>query len=245
MTAKLYLSDCYLRECTAHVTAVAEHEGAILVELDQTIFYPTGGGQPADHGQILRSQGTDEQETSFQVTDVYTFQETIFHVVDKKGLVVGDKVQCKLDWERRYKHMRMHTAAHIISDVFETQEGTLVSGNQLGLDKSRIDLTLEHFDRELMQSFADKVNNIIAQGLPIQKYFIKREQAEQEEGLFTLLKGFPSHIKAVRVVDIQGLKKSACGGTHLDTTSEIKGVEFIKFENRGAKRRRIYFSLHE
>jgi misacylated tRNA(Ala) deacylase len=244
MTKLLYLTDSYQKECTAKVIGVTIHEDTILVELDQTIFYPTGGGQPSDSGQI-KKQRIGELETICNVISVYKRDGQVFHVVDKEGLAIGDEVTCIIDWEKRYQHMRMHTAAHIISDIFETQEGTLVSGNQLGLDKSRIDLTLEHFDRELMQSFEDNVNAIIKQGLPIQKYFMKREKAEQEPGLFTLLKGFPPHIQEVRVVDIQGLKKSACGGTHLDNTSEIKGVQFTKFENRGAKRRRIYFSLHE
>ncbi len=237
MTELLYLEDCYQKECEANVMAISEHDENILVELDKTIFYPTGGGQPHDTGKLLRGKEI------FIVIDVYKFQGRVFHVVDKKGLQKGDEVHCGIDWERRYRHMRMHTAAHIISDVFEAEDKTLVSGNQLGIEKSRIDLTLEHFDREYMQGFEEKVNAIITQGLPIKKYFISRKEAEQDKGLFTLLKGFSPEIQHVRVVDIVGFDKSACGGTHLDNTSEIKGVKFLKFENRGAKRRRIYFTL--
>lgn len=240
MTELLYLKDCYLKKTTAHVTNVSEHDGNILIELDQTIFYPTGGGQPHDEGTL---QVTADETKVFVVGSVYTFKEKVFHVVDKAGLSVGDEVMCLLDWERRYTHMRMHTAAHIISDLFEAEDDTLVSGNQLGIDKSRIDLTLEHFDREHLQSFEAKANEIIKKAYPIKKYFLSRQEAEQDPGLFTLLKGFPDNIKEVRVVDIEGFDKSACGGTHVDTTSEIKGVTFLKFENRGAKRRRIYFTL--
>ncbi len=238
MTELLYLKDCYLKECTAKVVSVGSHDGSVLIELDQTIFYPTGGGQPSDSGQIISGQGT-----VFEVNSVYKFQGKVLHVVDKEGLSVDDSVSCKVDWERRYRHMRMHTAAHIISDLFEAENDTLVSGNQLGLEKSRIDLTLENFDREHMESFEGKANDVIAKGLPIKKYFLSREEAEKDQGLFTLLKGFSDEIKEVRIVDIVGFDKSACGGTHLDNTSEIKGIKFLKFENRGAKRRRIYFTL--
>ncbi|MCF7799094.1 alanyl-tRNA editing protein, partial [Candidatus Woesearchaeota archaeon] len=192
MTELLYLKDCYLKETTAKVTNISVHDGTILVELDQTIFYPTGGGQPHDEGTL---QLAADETNVFVVSSVYKFKEKVFHVVDKPGLKVGDEVLCKIDWERRYTHMRMHTAAHIISDLFEADEGTLVSGNQLGLDKSRIDLTLEHFDRDHMQSFEAKSNEVIKKSYPIKKYFLSREEAEQDPGLFTLLKGFSDEIK--------------------------------------------------
>ena len=238
MTHHLYLEDCYVKQCDTTVRAVSKHDGNILVELAETVFYPGGGGQPHDCGWLIGEQGT-----VFAVSAVYKFKDKVFHVVDKPGLVAGEKVVCRIDWDRRYRLMRMHTAAHIISDLFEARDNTLVSGNQLGLERSRIDLTLEDFDREHMQSFEDRVHEVVKKNFPIQKYVLSRDEAAQDPGLFTLLKGFPEDIKAIRVVDIVGFDKSACGGTHLDSTGEVKGVRFLKFENRGAKRRRIYFTL--
>lgn len=237
MTELVYLHDCYKKELETTVLSASEHDGNILIELEQTIFYPTGGGQPHDEGVIVKDSST------YQVTAVYKFKDKVFHVVDKIGLQKGDKVICRIDWQRRHRLMRMHTAAHIISDLLEAEANTLVSSNQLGLEKSRIDFTLEDFDREFLQGFEKKANEIVHRSLPIKKYFVSRETAEKDKGLFTLLKGFPEDIEKVRVVDIDGFDKTACGGTHLDSTSEVKGVKFLKFENKGAKRRRIVFTL--
>lgn len=237
MTKLLYLRDCYQKESTAKVVAVCEHDGNVLVELDRTIFYPTGGGQPDDKGTFTCG------DVVYEVTDVYKFKDKVFHVVDKVGLKAGDDVLCKIDWERRYRHMRMHTAAHLISDLIERDANTKVSGNQLGLDKSRIDFTLEDFDREFLQFFEGKANELIEKGAPIKKFFASREEAEKIPGVFTLLKGFAHDIDTIRLVDIDGVKISACGGTHLDNLTEIKGVKFLKFENKGKQRRRIVFTL--
>ncbi len=237
MTELMYLHDSYANKCDSTITKSTEYDGNFLIQLDQTIFYPTGGGQPHDEGTFTKDG------VSYIVSAVYKLNGEVFHVVDKAGLKKGDVVHCLVDWPRRYKLMRMHTAAHLISDLLEAEADTKVSSNQLGLEKSRIDFTLENFDRVYLQSFEQKANEIISQALPIKKYFISRQAAESNPSMFTLLKGFPEGIDKVRVVDIEGLDKSACGGTHLDNTKEIKGVKFLKFENKGAQRRRIVFTL--
>lgn len=232
-----YMRDCYQKEFDASVTGVKDGK---FVTLSETYFYPTSGGQPFDTG-ILRTEDGREVKVIF----VGKFGE-ISHQVEPEGVLKeGDKVHGVVDWERRYRHMRMHTAAHLVSYVFEHKKDAVVTGNQLGEDKSRIDYQLDDYDPEELQSFEADINDLIDQELPVESLFLSRVDAEERlNRLSTLKVGFPESIKEIRVLKIGDIDEQACGGTHLKNTKEVGRVEFLKFDNKGKNNRRVYFTIH-
>ncbi|MBN1792219.1 alanyl-tRNA editing protein [Candidatus Woesearchaeota archaeon] len=238
MVEALYLLDCYLKEFEASVVSVKDDK---FVVLDRTAFYPQSGGQPFDTGKMVKEDGSEHG-----VVFVGKFSGEISHEVSGPGLMAGDKVKCAIDWDRRYKHMRMHTAAHVLSNVIEKDAGALITGNQLGLDQSRIDFSLEDFDREKFKVYEEHANRIVEEGHNVNLFLMSRDEAEKRaERLSGLAKGLPPEIKDVRLVEIENFTVEACGGTHLSNTSEIKGIRITKMENKGAKNRRAYFELVE
>lgn len=250
------MDDSYLKEFDAVVMGV--NDGKYVV-LDNTGFYPNSGGQPWDEGEIVRE--SDGQE--FKVIFVGKFGGKISHEVDREGLKVNDKVHCKIDWDRRYKLMRSHTSAHIVSGVFSKEAKALITGNQISLDKIRIDFNLENFDRERMEGFLEKANEIVEKNLPVVVSYMSREEAMKEkEGsdLFKLAAVFPENIKEIRIVAIgeqsspepsfakshKGIgvwDRQADGGTHVKSTGEVGRIKLLKFDNKGAANRRVYYEI--
>ncbi len=233
MVEMIYLTDCYLKELSA---AVANANGK-FVELDKTIFYPESGGQLGDKGKII-CNGAE-----YNIISVKKVSGSIIHELDKEGLAVNDDVHCMIDWDLRYKMMRNHTAAHILSQVIFLDCNANITGNQLGPEKSRIDFSLQDFDREKIKEYEAKTNEIIAKAIPVKTYFINKD--EMDGDLLKLAKGLPEQIKTIRVVDIFGFDKQACGGCHVANTSEIGSLKIISAENKGKDSRRIYFQLNE
>ena len=234
MAEALYLNDPYLKEWEATVTAVSK--GKYIV-LDKTAFYPNGGGQPWDTGTM------EINGTVYNVVYVGKFSGEISHEVDKEGLKQGDSVKCSVNWDRRYKHMCMHTAAHVIIQLFNQESGALITGNQLGEDKSRIDLSTETFDREQFTAYESKINEIIKRNMDVSFRTVPREEALKDPRLFKLAKGFPEEIKEIRIVSIGDYDIQADGGTHVRNTKEIGTVKFVDFVNKGKNNRRIYYTL--
>lgn len=233
MTEALYMKDSYLKEFDAQVV---EANGNIIV-LDRTAFYPNGGGQPNDLGTIECNGKT------FNVVNVTKNSGTVFHHVDSEGLKIGDNVRCTIDWTRRYRLMRMHTAAHIIDAILYRESGALCTGNQLGVDKSRIDFSLETIDREKMQHFIDLSNEAIRQNIDVKIYSLKREEALKIPGVVKLASVMPPSVEELRIVEIPGVDLQADGGTQVANTSEIGAVELVSMENKGKNNRRIYFTI--
>jgi len=154
------------------------------------------------------------------------------------------KVHCKIDWERRHKLMRMHTAAHVFSRIIYDDSEALTSGNQLGLDKSRIDFTLEYLDKEKINEWEKRTNEIITSGKNIKIKLYQREEAFKIPDFIRTSKLLvPEGLNEIRIVEIEGLNRQACGGTHVKNTSEIGKIEIFKKENKGKNNRRIYFRL--
>ena len=243
MTEALYFLDCYLKEFEAIVEKVADDK---FVVLDRTAFYPESGGQPSDTGKLIREYDGAE----FQVLYAGKFNGDISHEIASPaenvaaGLKAGDKVKGVIDWDRRYTHMRMHTATHVIANVIENEAGAQITGNQLGLDQSRVDFSLETFDRDKFSEYEKIANGLIVQNSPINLYLVSRKAAEEKlSRLTTLAKGFSDDIKEVRLVEIEGVTIEACGGTHVKNTSEIKGLKITKLQNKGKSNRRMYFTL--
>ena len=232
----LYMEDSYMKEFEARVMEVKDGK---FVVLDQTAFYPNSGGQPHDEGILIRLSDNKE----FKVIFVGKFSGQISHEVEPEGLQMGDKVKGKIDWQRRYKLMKMHTSAHILSGVIEKETGALISGNQLNLDKSRLDFSLEKYDWERIPFWFAESNKIVDQDLPIEISFMPREEAEKDSSLFKLVAGFPHKIDTIRIVDIVGVVKEADGGTHVKSTKEVGHLKFLKAGNKGKNNRRIYYEL--
>lgn len=231
----LYLKDCYLKEFDATVTKVDKDK---YVVLDKTAFYGKAGGQPHDTGKFV-CDGTE-----YKIVYVGKFGGKISHEVDKPGLKIGDKVHGIIDWERRYKFMRYHTASHVLSRVIFDDTGAHTSGNQIALDYTRIDFTLENFDREKIPEWFKRSNQIIKENREVKCTLMPREEAFKIPDLIRTAKNLlPETVKIIRVVDIKDLDVQACGGTHLKSLGEIKGIEFVKAENKGKNNRRIYFKL--
>lgn len=236
MSEVLYMDDSYLKEFDSKVVSVKD--GKFIV-IDKTAFYPNSGGQPFDTGRMVRESDGEE----FTVVFTGKFLGKISHEVGREGLKEGDKVHCIIDWERRYRHMRMHTTAHIISALIAKETGALITGNQLGEEKSRIDFSLDDFDRDAFSGYIEKSNEIISQNLEVSAESMPRSEVEANPDLCKLAKGLPPGINVLRMVRIGDFDIQPDGGTHVKNTSEIGKVELVKLENKGKNNRRLYFKL--
>jgi misacylated tRNA(Ala) deacylase len=230
----LYLRDSYMRECSATVVSVKDEK---YVSLDQTVFYPKGGGQPYDTGKIIRG------DEVFNVVFVGKFSGEVSHEVDHPGVKAGDTVHCVLDWNRRYKLMRSHTAAHLFASMLCVGTGALVTGNQLEVDKVRFDFSLEKFDPQILEEYLDKANALLRTDTPVRWYELPREEALKIPGIVKMAEAFPPEIPRLRIVEIVGLDKQADGGTHVRNLNEVGQIKLLKTENKGKNNRRIYFTL--
>ena len=233
MENALYMDDSYLKEFEASVKSA---NGRYIV-LDKSAFFPKGGGVEHDTGIMVRMNDNKE----FKVIFTGKFNNEISHEVDQEGLQPGDHVHCKLDWERRYLLMRYHTAAHVLSGIFNRYYNLLMTGNQLTTEKGRIDMNMESMDLNLIKEGFEKANELIQKDLPVVVYYTKRAEAEKDPTLFKLAMGFPHEIDTIRIVDIKGFDAQADGGCHVKNLKEIGKVEFVRAENKGKDNRRIYY----
>ncbi|MEM3381346.1 MAG: alanyl-tRNA editing protein AlaXM [Candidatus Bathyarchaeia archaeon] len=234
MSRLLYLEDPYLKECEAEVKTVKESK---YIVLDQTVFYPKGGGQPNDTGIIIK------EENVYSVVYVGKFSGETSHEVDKPGLRIGDRVLCRLDWERRYRLMRSHTSAHVLAAILCNRTGALITGNELSPDKVRFDFNLESFDREIFMNCVQEANLLFKKNIPVKTYELPREEALKIPGVIKMAEALPPAIPRLRIVEIEGVDKQADGGTHVRNLSEVGEIMFLKAENKGRNNRRIYYKL--
>ncbi len=235
MTKALFLADSYIKEVAAKVVSVKDGK---YVTLDQTIFYAKGGGQPHDTGKIVKS------DEVFNVVYVGKFSGEISHEIDNAGLQVGDEVRLVLDWERRYRLMRSHTAAHVIASLLNQGTGALITGNQLEIDHIRFDFSLEKYDRTVLEEYLAKANQLFGTEVPVKWYELPREEAMKIPGVVKMAGAFPPELPTLRIVEIVGVDKQADGGTHVRNLREVGKVELVKTENKGKNNRRIYFRLN-
>lgn len=214
MTERLYYSDGYLRGFRARVV---ERSGD-LVYLDRTAFYPASGGQPCDTGTIA----------GVAVTDVFEDGERIAHRV--AAPVAGDSVACRIDWERRFDHMQQHSGQHLLSAVFAALHGARTAGIHLGADSATIDLEGPALDAPALRAAEERANAVVFENRAVTISF---EDAAAAEGL----RKPAARAGAIRVVAIEGLDRSACGGTHVRATGEIGPILLRRTERvRGALR---------
>jgi len=234
MVNSLFLEDSYRKKCDARVSQVTESKYVIL---DQTIFYPKGGGQPHDLGHLIKDHDR------YTIEYVGSFSGKISHEVDREGLKPGDKVYCLLDWERRYKLMRSHTAAHTFASLLCNGTGALITGNQLGVEKTRFDFNLKDFDRSILKQYVDEANQLFQKDIPVKIYHLPKEKAFKIPGIIKMAKALPPDIPTLRIVEIIGIDTQADGGTHVKNLLEVGQIRVMKTVNKGKNNRRIYFSL--
>ncbi len=236
MTKLLCLDDSYLRECEATVVSVSGKD----VVLDQTVFYPRGGGQPSDTGTLIAGDGS-----GYRVEEVSKKEGVIVHSIEggTPPIVPGMRVRCVIDWDRRYKLMRMHTAAHVLGATMHRELGVLISGNQLEEDRARFDFTLGSFDRPKFEEVVRKANDALSSGVELRVYSLPREEAMKIPGVVKLAGALPPQISVLRIVEIPGIDVQADGGTHVRSLREVGRISILRLDNKGKDNRRIYFTL--
>jgi misacylated tRNA(Ala) deacylase len=233
MTEDLFRHDSYLRECEARVVDVDDE----AIVLDRTVFYPLGGGQPGDTGTVHWDGG------SARVTDTrYGEGGAIRQIVgaDADKPRPGDAVRAEIDWERRYRHMRMHTAMHLLGSVLRYG----VTGGNISADKSRLDFDME--DTVDKEAVGQALARLVAEDHPVRYRWITEEELEaQPELVRTLSVQPPKGAGRIRLLEIEGVDLQPCGGTHLKSTGEVGRVRIGKVEKKGRHNRRVNIHLDD
>ena len=236
---KLYMESIesgYLRDFSAEVIAVEDN----AVTLDQTLFYPIGGGQNWDTGTISWDSG------KVTVTEVRGRGDVQHFVGDDHGIEIGDEVEGTIDWERRHAHMRMHTAQHLVSGlVYEMFDGARTVGNQINTNRSRIDFNPVKFTEEMIEDLFHKANEITESNLVVTDCIMTREEINEimppERTNMSLL---PISVKQLRVVRIgDNLDLCPCAGTHVRALGEIGDLKFLGRKNKGKGTTRVSYTL--
>ena len=230
MTKKLYWEQPYSREFSAKILG----SDGTRVELDQTLFYPRGGGVSYDTGVL------DDKK----VVETSKEGDKILHTLESPArFVVGQTVTGHIDWERRHRLMRMHTAGHLLSALFYSGAKCLITGNQIDVDKSRMDFSLEIFDRIQIEGFVKEANKLISNDAPVKSYFLDRSEALKIPDMVKLAEAAPPVEAQLRVVEIAGIDRQADGGLHVAHLNEIGRIELLKLENKGKTNRRLYYDI--
>jgi misacylated tRNA(Ala) deacylase len=236
MTELLFMYDSYLREFEATVRAV--REGAVA--LDRTAFYSGGGGQPADTG-VLSWNDIDRP-----VTKVKKQGDEVWHWLEGDVPAVGTVVTGRLDWERRYKLMRTHTALHILCGVIWRDYGASVTGGNMEPGRARMDFELESMSVDFAEAVELKINEEVAAARPVTWREMPREEAFQIPDLIrTKINLLPPQIKRVRVVEIEGLDLQADGGTHVRNTCEVGPIRVVGHTSKGRINKRLRIALED
>jgi misacylated tRNA(Ala) deacylase len=234
-TELLYMDDSYVTTFEATVLDVSA-DGVIL---DRTLFYPTGGGQPHDVG-TLAANGE-----SWQVVNVRKRGPGVAHALDGDSApTVGETVTGTVDWERRYKLMRTHTALHVLCGVIFRDYGASVTGANIQLDKARMDFELEEFSADRVGHIEEQVNAELRAERSVSWRVLPRDEAFQIPDLIrTKINLLPPQITEVRVVEIEGLDLQADGGTHVRNTAEVGQIKVIGTRSKGRSNKRIELEL--
>ena len=239
MTDLLYQTDSYLKEFDANVTAV--HADVRAVVLDQSAFYPGGGGQPNDTGVLSLEDGTE-----YPVIKVKKQGADVLHFLGGESPLpqVGTKVNGQIDWDTRYMLMRTHTALHVLCGIVFRDYGALVTGGNMEPGKGRMDFEFERLRGELVSEIEAAVNKEAEAGHEVRMKILPREEAFQIPDLIrTKINLLPEGIMEVRTVEIVGLDLQADGGTHVKNTSEIGKIKVVDYKSKGAINKRIYIEV--
>jgi misacylated tRNA(Ala) deacylase len=235
-TEELAAGDAYLAEAEGKVVGVLP-DGLYL---DRTVFYARGGGQPGDVG-VIRWDGGE-----VEVLDTIRRDGMPFHVVSE-GSALPDPatpVQGSIDWARRYRTMRTHTALHALSGVIFRDFGAKVTGGNMEPGVARMDFELDGISVEFGQEVERRLNEELIRGYPTEVIYLAREEALQDPDLIrTKVNLIPEWVKEIRVIDIVGLDRQADGGTHVASTLEVGEVRVVKTESKGKANKRMRIEL--
>ena len=212
MTEKIFHHDSYCRECIAHIAAKKNKNGRWQIRLDQTIFNPAGGGQPADHGTI----------NGFPVQELAAIDNDIIHVLDQDP--GQDEMHLQLDFPRRYDHMQQHTAQHLLSQVLLRFGGTATLSFAIGPEHSSIEIGRSALNEEEIRDIENECARLIFANLPV-RIFTSRDLSALK------LRKPPKTQGIIRIVEIDGFDQSACGGTHLRSSAEIGLLKIVRTDH--------------
>jgi len=234
MTEQIYNSDAYIKELDSKIIEVNEDH----IVLDKTIFFPGGGGQPNDLGSIF----VDKQE--LKVEKVSWKDGKIAHFINVNDLKVGDLIKSKIDWERRFKLMRTHTALHILCGVIWRDYQAAVTGGNMEPLKGRMDFEFPSLSAELTEEIEKKVNVEVQEDRKITVDFLPREEAFQIPDLIrTKVNLLPESLKIIRTINIHGLDLQADGGTHVSSTLKVGKIKITGHESKGKINKRIRIAI--
>jgi len=240
MTTQLFQTDSYLKSFDAVVTGVDEEAHGLI--LDQTAFYPGGGGQPPDFG-FLTHEGKN-----YKLKRAKKIKGKLVHILvsDDPLPDVGVQVHGQIDWERRYKLMRTHTAMHILCGVIYRDYGASVTGGNMEPLKGRMDFEFETMRKELVDQIEVAINQEVDNALDVSWRTLPRDVAFQIPDLIrTKINLLPEAIQHVRIVKIKSLDLQADGGTHVKNTSEVGNIYILDYKSKGKINKRIYVELDE
>ncbi len=230
MTELVFRDDAYARACRARVVAVTPAG----IELDRTVFYPTGGGQPGDTGLLRRADGT-----AVRIAGAVKGEgaQSVLHLgaPGEPLPAPGEEVEAALDWERRYRHMRFHTALHLLCAVVPAP----VTGGQVAEDKARLDFDIE-MERLVKEALEESLNRLVAEGHAVRPRWIPDAELDARPELVrTMSVKPPRGLGGVRVLEIEGVDLQPCGGTHVADTREVGRLAVVKIRSEGARNRRV------
>ena len=235
MTRELFLQDSYLKEFEAGVVKLEGRE----VTLDATAFYPGGGGQPPDKGKL----GVGPVHAT--VVDARREGGLVVHVLDRPIPETVRDLRGELDWERRFAHMRYHTALHVLSGVIWKNFGAKVTGGQMRSDRARMDFSFPgEWTADVVGEVERLTNEALAEKRPVKVYELPREEALENPDLIrTQVNLVPERVRTIRIVEIEGLDTQADGGTHVANTGEVGTLEIMNHKSKGRQNKRIEFVL--
>jgi misacylated tRNA(Ala) deacylase len=232
VTTELFREDSYLKSCDTVVTAA---DGNVL-RTERTVFYPLGGGQPGDTGRVEWDGG------SAAIVDTRYVEGDIAHLLEE-GVPVppeGAPVKLEIDWDRRYRHMRMHTAMHLLGAVLKYG----VTGGNISEQKSRLDFDME--DTVDKQSVSAALARLVAEDHAVSCRWIAEEELDANPELVRTMSVQPPRGKgSIRLLEIDGVDLQPCGGTHVRSTAEVGAVRIGKVEKKGRRNRRVNLHLDD
>ncbi|NIX77743.1 alanyl-tRNA editing protein [Microvirga terricola] len=235
-TTLLFRDDAYTRSCQSVVLGLTPEGGVIL---DRTVFYAQGGGQPGDVGVLVRANG---EKLGVANTVYGADRSQVIHQIGAEnvaGIAIGETVSLELDWERRFKRMRVHTALHLLSVVLPYP----VTGGAIGDGDGRLDFDIPDAGLDKIE-LTDKLNALIRQDAPVTDRWITDAELDANPGLVKTMSVQPPRGSGrVRLVEIAGIDLQPCGGTHVRRTSEIGTVAITDIEKKGKQNRRVRISL--
>ena len=228
MTGLLFRDDAYLKACEATVVAV----NANAVELDRTVFYPLGGGPAGDTGRINELKVVDTRKGAEP--------DAVLHLMESNpSMKPGDKVQLSIDWERRHRLMRMHTALHLLGSIVRAP----VTGGRIAEDKAHLDFDIE-LEKLAREDLEARLNELAAASVKTRALWISDAELDARPELVrTLSVAPPRGAGSVRLLEIPGVDLQACGGTHVADTSEIGRLKNTKIRSEGKRNKRVTLEL--